>query len=138
MKKNLPVDRDPVLDQFQKCLRDLFRKANCKMLINPLHSIYYKRQECIPVGCVLPAAGAITGGLHPPWSRHPPRSRHSPPEQAGPPRCGPVDPPYQIPSTSPLGVDLGPPLETCCKACWDTTCNACWDTTPPPWTDTHL
>ena len=42
------------------------------------------KQECIPVGCVLPAAVAITGGLHTP-------------------RAGP---PARSPSTSPLGVGL--------------------------------
>ena len=115
-------------------------------------------QECIPVGCVPPAAVAVTGvvSTHPPWSRQPPwvwawRPPQPPPSPLGvgletPPSpsliplnfslgCGPGDPPGQIPLNFPLGVGL----ETC-KACWDTTCNACWDTTPspPPWTDTHL
>ena len=51
----------------------------------------FLQQECIPVGCVPPAAVAILGGLHqapPPRSRHPPdqaphQSRH-PPDQAPP------------------------------------------------------
>ena len=63
------------------------------------------KQESIPVGCIPPAAVAITGGLHthpragtppeqaPPWSRHPP-------EQA--------PPPSQIPLNFPLGCGPGP------------------------------
>ena len=51
-------------------------------------------QECIPVGCVPPAAVAVPGGLHqappragtpwsrPPWSRHP--REQTPPGQAPP------------------------------------------------------
>ena len=103
-------------------------------------------QECIPVGCVLPAALAVHGevclsacwdtqptpgvgletalgmGLETPWVW-----------AWRPPRCGPGDP--SDPSASPLGVGLESPLDTC-KACWDTTCNACWDTSPPPlWTE---
>ena len=58
------------------------------------------KQECIPVGCVPPAAVAITGGLHPPqsitpWSRHP---------QADTPEQRP--PLARSPSTSPLAVGL--------------------------------
>ena len=58
----------------------------------------WNKQECIPVGCVVPTAVAVQGGLHqappgsrhppgpgsPPGSRHPPTTRH-PPEQAPPP-----------------------------------------------------
>ena len=61
------------------------------------------------------------------------------PPGAGTPRCGPGEPPGQIPLNFPFGVGLETykacwdttTLETCCKACWDATCNACWDTTPP-------
>ena len=53
-------------------------------------------QECIPVGCVPPAAVAVMGSLHPPWNRHPFQSRH-PPEQA---------PLGQIPLNFPLVVGL--------------------------------
>ena len=59
--------------------------------------ILHFQQECIPVGCVPPAAVAVPGGLHqtPPGSRHPsqggtPQTRH-PPDQAPPdqaPPCG--------------------------------------------------
>ena len=100
------------------------------------------KQECIPVGCVQPAAVAVWEGL--------PQCMLGSPLGVGletpPPRCGPGDlpqlwawrpppscgpgnphPPQPDPSTSPLGVGL----ETCCKACWDTTCNACCDTTSP-------
>ena len=100
-----------------------------------------KKQECIPVGCVPPAAVDITGGLHAPPGADPP-GRHPPPEQAPPRPDPPQLPPWmwawtRSPSTPPLDVGLGletckachagipPPLETWCKACWDTT-------TPPP------
>ena len=100
-----------------------------------------KQQECIPVGCVPPAAVAVMGGSPHPLAQPPPGA-HIPPEQipplvwawrhpphpgcwpGDPPGqiplnfplgCGPGDPPGQIPSTSPLGVGL----ETC-KVCWDT------------------
>ena len=94
------------------------------------------KQECIPVGCIPPAAVAIRGpasvhaGIHPlwVWACRPPGCG---PRDPHPPRSG--DPQRPDPSTSPLGVGLETPLlETCCKACWDTTCNACWDTTPTP------
>ena len=61
-------------------------------------------QECIPVGCILHTAVAITGGLHTPragtpWSRRhleqaPPWSRH--PSEQAPPGAG--TPPPQLPS----------------------------------------
>ena len=89
-----------------------------------LSSNYKFKQECIPVGCVLPASVAIMGGLHthrhtpleqvPPWSRHPPGAGTPWVWAWRPPRCGPGDP-WPDPSTSPLGVGL----ETC-KTCWDT------------------
>ena len=69
-------------------------------------------QECIPVGCVPPAA-VPSGGVS---TRHPPGSTpHIPPaaRHAGIPPA--------------MHAEIAPP---CCKACWDTTCNACWDTTP--------
>ena len=50
-------------------------------------------QECIPVGCVSPAAVAFTGGV----SNHPPtRTRHPLPDQASPQEQTPslgADPP---------------------------------------------
>ena len=103
--------------------------------------------ECIPVGCVPPAAVAVRGSA----SVH--AGIHTPP------RCGPGDAPLPRPdpSTSQLGVGLEipptrplnfppwvwtwkharhagtpPHLETCCKTCWDTT--------PPPstpWTESQ-
>ena len=46
------------------------------------------KQECIPVGCVQPAAVAIRGGLHqtPPWTRHPLPDQASPWDQTPPTR----------------------------------------------------
>ena len=54
----------------------------------------YIEQECIPVGCVLPSAVAIGGGVStghppgadPPGSRHPPWRRHPHPREQTPPR----------------------------------------------------
>ena len=64
-------------------------------------------QECIPVGCVPPAAVAVTGGSppQPPRSRHPPQSRQLP--WPDPPQL----PPWvwawtRSPSISPLAVGL--------------------------------
>ena len=77
------------------------------------------RQECIPVGCIPPAAVAVRGGLH---QAHPreqtPRSR--------PPR------PATLWEQAPPWDSTHTP--SCCKACWDTTCDACWDSTPL-WTE---
>ena len=56
----------------------------------------YMKQECIPVGCVPPAAVAIWGGLHqtPPWTR-PPRTRHTPrPGTRHTPSLQPGTPPF--------------------------------------------
>ena len=106
-----------------------------------------KEQECIPVGCVPPAAVAVMGGV----STHPSRAG-TPPSQiplnfplgvgldqiplSFPLGCGPgLDPPQLPPwvwAWKPARHAGTPPTETCCKACWDTTCNACWDSTPPP------
>ena len=103
-------------------------------------AIYMKR-ECIPVGCIPPAAVAARGsasvhtGIHIPLGCRP-----------GDPCVWAWRPPRPEPSTSPLGVGLEtpqvwawkparhagiPPPKTCCKACWNTTCNACWNTPPP-------
>ena len=121
------------------------------------------KQECIPEGCVLPTAVAITGGG---GSPHPPRTgtpqEQVPPGAGTPPGAdtplarspstsslgvGLETPPARSHSTSLLGVDLETckacwdttPPETCCKVCWDITCNACWDTTPVNrMTDRHV
>ena len=78
-----------------------------------LSSNYKFKQECIPVGCVLPAAVAIMGGsphtqthtpgAGTPWSRHPPGAG-TPWVWAWrpPPRCGPGDP-----LARPLNIPLG-------------------------------
>ena len=106
-------------------------------------------QECIPVGCVLPAAVAIRGVCLSAcwdtpwvWAWRPPRCVTGDPLGCGPgdtPRCGPGDPLgvglETVPLVRPLNFPLGVDLETC-KACWDTTpketcCKACWDNTPP-------
>ena len=102
-------------------------------------------QECIPVGCVPPAAVAFyrEGGVccsacwdthtHTPpqvWAWIPPLGvgldplrlwGWRPPPRCGPgyPRgCGPGDPPGQTSQLPPWVWDWRPPLETC-KACWD-------------------
>ena len=83
----------------------------------------YLRQECIPVGCVPPAAVAVCGGVfasvhagiphpgpgpgHPPWVwawRYP-----QPDPSTSPPRCGPGNPPQSDPSTSPPRCGPGDP-----------------------------
>ena len=80
------------------------------------------KQECIPVGCVPPAAVVVCWGVS--------ASVH-----AGiPPACGPGDPPWvwacwrpprPDPSTSPPGCGPG-----------DLQCMLGYH--PPPWTDRHL
>ena len=147
---------------YPKNWHELSKTVNIKKLkehlaihwISDLGSFHLK-QECIPVGCIPPAAVAIMGGLHmpllpgsrPPWSRHPPG--------ADPPQVWAWRPPLgQIPSTSPWvwtwrppwpdplqlppwvwawkptrHAGIPPPLETCCKACWDT--KGVLDTPPP-------
>ena len=113
----------------------------------------FLQQECIPVGCVPPAAVVVRGGGLPQCML----------EYTSPSGCGPGEPPPQVwawrlllgvsletpPGQTPqlppwvwawkLAKHAGipPPPRTCCKACWDTTCNACWDTTPV-WTDRHV
>ena len=107
----------------------------------------FKQQECIPVGCVPPAAIAVTGvsphryppppeQAHPSSRHHPlgagtPQSRH--PQGRPPPTgCGPGDPPGLIPLNFPLGCGpgnlqgiLGYRLQ-------------CMLGYHPLWTDTHL
>ena len=120
-------------------------------------------QECIPVGCVLPAAVAICWGegvcLSACWDTH-----HSPGCEPGdPPPARPLnlplgvglETPWPDPSTSLLGVGLETPqpdlstsplgvgLETPPLArplnlplgVGLETCKACWDATPPLWTE---
>ena len=61
-----------------------------------MQSETFYRQECIPVGCVLPAAVAIWGALHqaplgpgtPPPRTRPPRIRHPPSGTRHPPEPG--------------------------------------------------
>ena len=111
-------------------------------------------QECIPVGCVPPAAVAIGGGglgvstrpllwpfgvvalLWPSAPPHPQRpyqkatfnQKATKPE--GHNRRPHPPPQEQTPHHQ------APPPQTCCKACWDITCNACWDSIPP-WTESQ-
>ena len=98
----------------------------CNYTVSVASQYTQVQQECIPVGCVPPAAVAVWGGSlpGPPGSR--PRSG-SRPSQEQTPLLREQTPP-------------DPPPETCCKACWDTTCNVCWDSTPPVnrILDTHL
>ena len=71
------------------------------------------KQECIPVGCVLPAAVAVTGD---PPEQAPPPEQTPPPEQAPPEQALPrsrhppwnIHPPGQIPINFPLGCGSGP------------------------------
>ena len=86
------------------------------------------QQECIPVGCILPAAVAIGGsasvhaGIDPLGV-----GLETPPSQIPfnfPLGCGPGDPPWPDPLQLPPGCGpgnlqgmLGYPPETCCKAC---------------------
>ena len=98
--------------------RQKFANNNNKKKLN-----YYK-QECIPVGCVPPAAVAICCwgwclpqcmlGYTPPrcwpgtpwvWARTPPSQTPQPP-----PGCGPRHPPAR-PPTSPLGLGLDTPTQ---------------------------
>ena len=106
------------------------------------------KQECIPVGCVLPVAVTVHGGIclsacwdtQPPWVwAGDPHARHvgipPPPLQGmlgyhleGMLGYHPRSARYAgIPPAMHAGIP--PP---CCKVWWDTTCNACWDTTTPP------
>ena len=120
-------------------------------------------QECIPVGCVPPAAVTISWGvcLSACWDTHPARcgpgdlplgvGLETPQGWAWrppwvwawrPPRPDPWTPPWvwawrpPRPDHSRHGMLGYTPLDTC-KACWDTICKACWDTTPL-WTDRHV
>ena len=89
--------------------------------INSTTNKKHVQQECIPLGCVPPAAVTVHG-----WSAsvhamiHPPGvGLETPPgvdletlpgvglETS--PACGPGDPPWPDPSTSPLGVGLETP-----------------------------
>ena len=57
------------------------------------------KQECIPVGCVPPAAVAVTGGVSTPPGAETPLL-----EQVPPPGCGPGDPPRPDPPQLPPWV----------------------------------
>ena len=61
-------------------------------LLSLLRKKYMNRQECIPVGCVLPAAVAVTGGLQSPLGANPPEQ--APPWSRHPPQSGPGAPPW--------------------------------------------
>ena len=74
----------------------------------------YCKQECIPVGCVPPAAVAVHRGvcLSACWDTHPPWCWPGDPPGCGPgvpPRCGPGDPPGQTPQLPPWVWALRPP-----------------------------
>ena len=80
-----------------------FNISNFK-LINLKYGHITSIIECIPVGCVLPAAVAIHGGV---CLHNPPGVGLEPPQVWAwrPPGCGPGDPPGQTPQLPP-GVDL--------------------------------
>ena len=63
-------------------------------LLSLLRKKYMNRQECIPVGCVLSAAVAVTGGLHSPLGANPPEQA---PPRAGTPQSGPWPDSSQLP-----------------------------------------
>ena len=82
----------------------------------------FLKQEYIPVGCILPAAVAVHGGvcLSACWDTQPPKCGPETPRVWAwrplwvwawrLPRCGPGDPPtWPDPSASPLGVGLETP-----------------------------
>ena len=109
---------------------------------NELHFITRMHSRRMRIARSSSHRGGLPQDQAPPPGPGIPRSRH-PPRQIPlnfPLGCGPGPDPSQLPpwlwawtrspSTSPLGVGLETPLETCCKACWDSTCNACWDSTP--------
>ena len=79
-----------------------FHSDGLKMSWNVCVKNDQKVQECIPVGCVPPAAVAVTGGSPHTPSRHPPEQ--IPPEQAPPEQT----PPRQIPLNCPLRCGPGP------------------------------
>ena len=117
--------------------------------------LLYNKRECIPVGCVPPAAVANCWGVSASVQSGIPTPRcglGDPPgcEPGDPPRCGPGDPPQAIPLNFPLGVGLETPpgqIPQLPPGCgpgdlqcmlgyhpppWTETCNAWWDTTPSP------
>ena len=124
----------------------VFLKWICTKLAILASNAFLKdnKQECIPVGWVLPMAVAIPGGLlqcmHTPWVwawRPLGVDLETPLGQTPqlPPWVWAWRPPWQGMLGNHQQGMLGyhhPP----CKTCWDTTCNVCWDTTPPlPWTE---
>ena len=73
------------------------------------------KQECIPVGCVLPSAVAVEGVCPSACWDTPPTLGVGLETPSGvgleiPPGCGPGDPPRPDSSTSPLGIGLETPL----------------------------
>ena len=88
-----------------------FRRSGWK------HQYYNFKQECIPVGCVPPAAVAVCWGVSASVHAgiHPPGLGLDTPPGVGldsPPGVG-LDTPWPDPPTSPLGLGLGldtPPL----------------------------
>ena len=75
----------------------------------------YAKQECIPVGCVPPAAVAVPGGHHqPPQGADPPGTRHSSP-RSKPPPGRPAARHAGIPPAMHAGI-APPPCEQNCGA----------------------
>ena len=120
-----------------------WHKGNCCCKHSWILIFFYKlkvsiTQECIPVGCVPPAAVAVPGG-----STQPPPGAEPPPPQG----VGLETSLARSPSTSPLGVGLetpqpDPPNLPPWVWAWKPARHAgippplrpvaCWDTTPPP------
>ena len=81
------------------------------MVKNSIIHSFLLKQECIPVGCVPPAAVAVTGSLH--------------------------NPPCSHPAADPPGAGTPPPQHTLCRPLeqappWQQTP---WSGHPPPWTE---
>ena len=104
--------------------------------MGPGYSTMNKLQECIPVGCVPPAAVAVGGGG---WGSASVYAGIQIPPGVGletPLGVGPESPQRPYPSTSPFGCGPGDPPpppdpSTCHLGVGLETCKACWDTTPP-------
>ena len=80
LSQTTPLARRPL----QRTVRILLENAFLLLLLTnevnnwPAKWQFTQKQECIPVGCVPPAAVAVPGGFsirHPPWDQAPPRNQ---------------------------------------------------------------
>ena len=80
------INKKQLIDKAIGCLQCSSVAKQHNLLFMSLEKIYLI-QECIPVGCIPPAAAALKGGLHTtPPGVGTPLSRHSP--KAGTPGAG--------------------------------------------------